>query len=124
MTIQEVAKQLNISQDTLRFYEKSGLLGKIKRNASGYRNYDDNDLRRIEFVLCMRNVGISIDVLKQYMNLYDQGDDTWYQRQQLLIDSKKVLDKKIVEFQLASERLEKKIQMYNDGVLDEYLKNE
>lgn len=53
MTINEVSKKLNITQDTLRFYEKTGLIGPIRRDKSGYRNYQEDDLRRIEFVIIL-----------------------------------------------------------------------
>lgn len=114
---------MNISHDTLRFYEKSDLLGVIKRDDSGFRNYNDSDLKRIEFILCMRNVGVPIEVLKQYMNLFDMGDDTIEQRKILLIEQKKEIDKKIKDMQAASKKLEYKINLYNLGKLDEYLKS-
>ncbi len=123
MKINEVVKKLNISHDTLRFYEKSGLLGAIGRDASGFRNYSDSDLKRIEFILCMRNVGVPIEVLKQYMNLFDMGDDTIEQRKILLIEQKNKIDKKIEDMQAASKKLEYKINLYNEGKLDEYLKS-
>lgn len=123
MKINEVVKKLNISHDTLRFYEKSGLLGVIKRDDSGFRNYNDSDLKRIEFILCMRNVGVPIEVLKQYMNLFDMGDDTIEQRKILLIEQKKEIDKKIKDMQAASKKLEYKINLYNEGKLDKYLKS-
>lgn len=122
MKINEVVKKLNITHDTLRFYEKSGLLGEIKRDKSGYRNYDEGDIKRIEFILCMRNVGVPIEVLKEYIYLYDLGDDTFEQRKALLIEQKKQIDKKIEEMQLASKKLEYKINLYYEGKLDEYLK--
>ncbi len=123
MKINEVVKKLNISHDTLRFYEKSGLLGAIRRDESGFRNYSDSDLKRIEFILCMRNVGVPIEVLKQYINLFDMGDDTIEQRKILLIEQKNKIDKKIEDMQAASKKLEYKINLYNEGKLDEYLKS-
>lgn len=57
MTINEVSKKLNITQDTLRFYEKTGLIGPIRRDKSGYRNYQEEDLRRIEYKITLYNNG-------------------------------------------------------------------
>ena len=122
MTINEVSKKVNISQDTLRFYEKSGLIGPIERSKSGYRNYGENDLKRIEFVKCMRNAELSIEVLRRYMELFDRGDETKEERKNLLIEQKEILDKKIKDMREASERLEYKIKLYSEGKLDEYLK--
>ena len=54
MTINEVSKKLNITQDTLRFYEKTGLIGPIRRDKSGYRNYQEEDLRRIDLLILIQ----------------------------------------------------------------------
>lgn len=121
MTINEVSMKVNISQDTLRFYEKSGLIGPIERSNSGYRNYKEEDLRRIEFVKCMRNAELPIEVLKRYLDLYDKGDETKEERKKLLIEQKEILDNKIKDMQEASKRLDYKINLYYEGKLDEYL---
>jgi len=123
MTIQEVARKLNLTQDTLRFYEKSGLLGKIARDKSGYRDYTQQDLRRIEFVKCMRSAELSIEVLRKYMDLYDNGKDTQEERKQLLIEQKKLLDHKLELMKQASERLALKIKLYEEGKLEQYLED-
>ena len=52
MTISEVSKKYNLTQDTLRYYEKIGILYNVPRNKSGIRNYDENSCKRIEFVKC------------------------------------------------------------------------
>ncbi len=121
MTINEVSKKVNITQDTLRFYEKVGLIGPIERSKSGFRNYNEEDLKRIEFVKCMRNAELSIEVLRKYMELYDEGDETKEERKKLLIEQKEILDKKIKDMQEASKRLDYKINLYYEGKLDEYL---
>lgn len=121
MTINEVSKKLNISQDTLRFYEKIGLLGTIKRDKSGYRNYEEPDLKRIEFIMCMRSAELSIEFLKRYISLYEKGEDTREERKKILIEQKELLGGKIKSMQKAYERLEYKINLYYEGKLDEYL---
>lgn len=63
MTIADVSKKYNITQDTLRYYEKIGLITNITRTEKGIRNYDEKTCKRIEFVKCMRNAGVEIDVL-------------------------------------------------------------
>ena len=67
MTIKEVATKFSLTNDTLRYYEKVGLIGPIKKNKSGIRDYQEEDLKRIEFIKCMRSVGISIEVLKNML---------------------------------------------------------
>lgn len=123
MTINEVSKKMNMTADTLRFYEKSGLIGPIRRSKSGYRDYTKEDLKKIEFVKCMRKAELSIEVLKKYMELYTKGNKTKEERKMLLVEQKENLDKKINEMKEASKRLEYKIQLYNEGKLEEYLKD-
>lgn len=123
MTINEVSKKINLKPDTLRFYEKCGLVGEVARDKSGYRNYQEKDLKRLEFVKCMRNAELPIEVLKQYLDLYDKGDETKEERKLLLIKQKELLDNKIKIMQEASKRLEYKINLYSEGKLDKYLEN-
>ncbi len=76
MTIAEVSKQYQISTDTLRYYEKEGLIPYINRTESGVRNYTEEDCARIGFIKCMRSAGLSIEVLKQYFELFARGKRT------------------------------------------------
>lgn len=94
MTIAEVSKKYDITPDTLRYYERIGLLKNVPRNQNGIRNYDDNSCRRIEFVKCMRNAGVEIEILIEYMNLFDKGKNTVIARRNLLEEQReKLLEK-------------------------------
>ena len=84
MKIAEVSKRYDLSADTLRYYERIGLLSNITRNASGIRDYSDQDCSRVQFVKCMRKAGVSIEALIEYMRLFEQGDDTIARRKALL----------------------------------------
>lgn len=120
MTINEVASKMQISQDTLRYYEKDGLIGPVKRTENGYRNYQEHDLRRIEFIKCMRDAGISILTLKRYIQLFELGDATKEERKELLIQEKEKLKQQIEAMNKALDRLDKKINLYYEDKLDEY----
>lgn len=122
MMIKEVSKIYNISPDTLRFYEKKGLIGPIKKTSGGIRNYESNDLKRIEFIKCMRSAQIPVAVLKNYVDLFDEGDKTIIARRKLLEEQKNILETKIEKMQEAHEKLNKKIEMYYSGELEKYLK--
>ena len=76
MRIAEVSKQFGISADTLRYYERIGLLSHVHRNESGIRDYGEQDLARIRFVKCMRGDNVSIEALIEYMELFEGGDAT------------------------------------------------
>lgn len=115
ITICEVSMKYHVSKDTLRFYEKEKLIGPIRKNKSGIREYQDSDLERIEFVLCMRSAGLSIAVLRKYQELYDKGDNTKEMRLNLLLNEKKKLKEKIKCMNDAFKKLEYKIKLYQES---------
>ena len=94
MTIAEVSKKYDITPDTLRYYERVGLLNNIPRNPNGIRNYDEQSCKRIELVKCMRNAGVEIEILIEYMSLFEQGKSTVKARKSLLEEQReKLLEK-------------------------------
>lgn len=123
MTIKEVSEKFNLSQDTLRFYEKKGLIGLVKKTSGGIRNYEENDLKRIEFIKCMRSAEIPVDVLKKYIDLYDIGESTFNERKQLLEEQKNILEEKIKDMQDAYNKLTVKIDLYYSHKLDDFLES-
>ena len=121
MTIKEVAEKFDMTNDTLRYYEKVGLVGPVKKNSSGIRDYSEEDLKRIEFIKCMRSAGISIEVLKKYVDLYDEGESTKLERKHLLEEEQDKLEEKIKTMTEALDKLKYKIELYKTDKLDEYL---
>lgn len=117
MTIAEVSKKFNLSQDTLRYYERIGLIPAIKRNSSGFRDYDETDCRRIEFIICMRTAGLPLEVLIEYMHLYMRGDETISARKDILIHQRDELAVRIAEMQKTLDRLNFKISNYEQKLL-------
>ena len=112
MTIAEVSKKVNLSADTLRYYERIGLIPEVNRTESGIRDYTEKDLGNLEFVICFRNVGVSIETLIEYMKLYKKGDSTIEARKQLLISQREVMQKRLDEIQKTFETLNFKIDNY------------
>lgn len=119
MTIAEVSKKLNISADTLRYYERIGLIPTVPRNKSGIRNYDDNSIGWINFIKCMKKAGLTIEVLIEYVSLYQQGDSTKETRKSLLIEQRKELLDRIEELKETLEYLNKKIEKYDEITVNE-----
>ena len=117
MNIAEVAKQLNMSADTLRYYERIGLIPPVKRSKSGIRNYEENDIKGIEFVSCMRSAGMPIEVLIEYMTLFQQGSETNEARKNILIEQRDILAARLVELQKVVDRLDYKINTYEQSFL-------
>lgn len=118
MTIAEVSEKYNISQDTLRYYERIGLIPRVNRTKSGIRDYTEEDCRWIEFIKCMRSAGLSIEVLIEYVQLVQQGDSTIEARKELLIEQRDQLIRKIEEMQKTLERLNYKISVYEQKILE------
>lgn len=72
MTIKEVSNKYDLTPDTLRYYEKNGLIDVVPRNKSGIRNYGNKELQRIEFIKCMRASGVEIEVLIKYLKYMEE----------------------------------------------------
>lgn len=117
MTITEVSKKYDLTQDTLRYYERIGLIPGVNRKKSGVRDYNDEDCRWIEFIKCMRAAGLPIEVLIEYVALFQQGDSTAEARKELLMDQRNQLIARIDDMQKTLERLNFKIQRYEQAVV-------
>ncbi len=116
MTISEVSKRCHISADTLRYYEKEGLLPYITRTEGGVRNYTEQDCAQIEFIKCMRSAGLSIAVLKQYFDLFARGKRTLKARRDLLAHERTQLQERLTELQNTLSRLDYKISIYDKAL--------
>lgn len=114
MRIAEVSQRYGISTDTLRYYERIGLLRHVPRNGSGIRDYDEASCNAVEFVKCMRGAGMSIEALVEYMELIEQGDGTTAARKELLSRQSEAIRERIADLERALERLEYKIEHYDE----------
>lgn len=114
MTIAEVSKKYDLTADTLRYYEKIGLLNNVPRTESGIRNYDENSCRRIEFIKCMRGAGVEIEVLIEYMSLFEKGKSTVKARKKLLEEQREKLLEKQKNINETVDRLNYKISLYEE----------
>ncbi len=112
MTIAEVSEKYDVSQDTLRYYERIGLIPRVSRNKSGIRDYTEEDCNWVEFIKCMRNAGLPIEVLIEYVALFQQGDETSEERKELLIEQRNQLVARMEEMKKTLERLDYKIAVY------------
>ena len=115
MQINEVSERYGLSKDTLRYYERIGLIPNVPRNESGIRNYDQDSLNWIEFIKCMRSAGLTIEALITYVTLFQQGDETLEERKLLLMEQRDSLMQRIAELEETLVRLNRKIKRYEDG---------
>ena len=117
MKISKVSETTGISADTLRYYERIGLLPPVTRTESGIRDYDESDLKRVEFIKCMRSAGLSIEVLIEYVGLVAQGDETAETRRTILVEQREHLIDKIEELEKVLGILDHKIKVYDQIML-------
>ena len=114
MTIAETSKKYDLTPDTLRYYERIGLLTNVPRTTNGIRDYDENSCKRIEFIKCMRAAGVEIEILKEYMVLFEQGKSTVTARKTLLEEQRIKLLEKQKNINVTIERLNYKIALYEE----------
>ena len=117
MKIAEVSEQYGLSSDTLRYYERVGLIPPVNRNESGIRDYNELDLRRVEFIKCMRSAGLPVEVLTEYVGLVQQGDTTIEARKEILKEQRELLLARMKEMQKTLDVLNRKIEVYENAVL-------
>lgn len=117
MKISEVSEQSGLSVDTLRYYEKIGLLPPVNRTDGGIRDYSEIDLKRVDFIKCMRSAGLPIEVLLAYFELVQQGDETIEARKEILLEQRAQLLARMAEMQETLDLLNHKIQVYENAVL-------
>lgn len=116
MTIKEVAQQFHISQDTLRYYERVGMIPPVTRTLSGIRNYQETDLQWVELAICMRSAGLPVETMIEYVKLCQEGDNTIPARLQLLVEQREALYEQRKQIEETLERLNFKISRYERAV--------
>jgi DNA-binding transcriptional MerR regulator len=116
VTIAEVSKIYDLSQDTIRYYERIGLLPSVNRKKNGIRDFTEEDCKWVEFIKCMRSAGLPIEALIEYVRLFGQGDETVEARKELLIEQRDLLKLKMEEMQRTVERLSGKIERYDQSL--------
>ena len=116
MTIKEVAEKYAISTDTLRYYERIGMLPPVGRTAGGIRTYTEEDMGWIELVLCMRGAGQPNEAIIEYVKLFRMGDSTIRARLELLQEQRETLLLQKEKIESTLDRLNYKIARYEAAV--------
>ncbi|WP_338650367.1 MerR family transcriptional regulator [Listeria seeligeri] len=117
MNIKEASEKTGVSADTIRYYERIGLIPRVSRNENGVRKFDDADLRWIDFSRQMRRAGMSIEALIDYLSLFREGEKTLEPRMELLKEQRAELKDRIDMMQEALERLDFKIENYDTHLI-------
>ena len=116
MTIKEVSEAYGVSADTLRYYERIGMIPPIHRTDSGIRDFTPEDIGWVQLAVCMRSAGLPVEVMIEYLKLFQAGDGTILARLQLLKDQKDVLLEQRKSIDATLDRLNYKIARYEIAV--------
>lgn len=116
MTIADASRRSGVSADTLRYYERVGIIPPVRRTRGGLRDYSEEDCGWIELAKCMRAAGLPVEALVEYTRLTRQGEGTLCARRQLLIDQRALLKRRLEAVQSALKRLDFKISRYDRAV--------
>lgn len=114
MKIDEVSKKFGLTKDTLRYYEKIELIKDVPKNGSGQRDYTPEVLEHITFIMCMRRAGLTLNQIKDYMELYERGDETHDERYQILEAQKEYVRLQILELEDTLAYLNHKTDIYDE----------
>ena len=117
MKIAEVSEKYGLSADTLRYYERVGLIPPVHRNEGGIRDYNELDLRRVDFIKCMRGAGLPVEVLIEYVALVQKGDKTIEARKEILKEQRALVAARLAEMQKTLDLLDHKIEVYEKAIL-------
>lgn len=113
-TIKQVAERMQLTPSTLRFYDKEGLMPLLKRSDSGIRKYSETDLSWLELVCCLKNSGMQLDEIKQFMLLCLQGSSTSEQRKEILEQHKASILEQMEVLNRSLGIINYKLEHYNE----------
>ncbi len=112
MTIKEVCEKYNLTPDTLRYYERVGVIPEVTRTAGGIRDYQEEDIGWVENAVCMRDAGVPVEMLIEYVKLFREGDSTIDARTNLLKEAREQILEAKKKYDVALKKLDYKIGRY------------
>ena len=116
--IKDASKKLNISIYTLRYYDKEGLTPFVKKDENGVRKYTEEDLEWIRLLMNLRDIDMPISNIKEYIQLYLQGNKTIDERRDLMCRYTEYITKKIENTINNLEMAIRKLKQYDSAVAD------
>ncbi len=107
-----MSDRTGVSIDTLRYYEREGLLQNVARATSGHRRYSEDDLLWVQVLRCLRDTGMTMEQLRHYCELGQQGDSTKTERRDILRSHRAEIEKQISERHEALRLVDHKLSFY------------
>lgn len=115
MTIKEVCEKYDIKADTLRYYERVGVIPEVTRTSGGIRNYSEEDIKWVENAICMRSAGVPVEMIIEYVRLFQMGDETFEARCELLKSAREEVKAARKKYDDELKRLNYKIAKYEEA---------
>lgn len=115
-SIGQAAEKTGLSPHTLRYYEKEGLLPFLQKSASGLRVFSQNDLNWLAMIECLKETGMPIKGIKQYIDWFIEGDNTLPQRLDMFKLQEKKIKEQLTQLQKNLDKIRYKIKLYTEAV--------
>jgi len=115
-SISEVAKELNLTVYTLRYYDKEGLIPYVERTTSGTRVFKESDIGALKVIECLKSTGMPIKEIKNFIDWCSDGDSTLQQRYDMFVDRKSIVEAQIEELKKTMEVIEHKCSYYKTAL--------
>lgn len=115
-TIKQAAEMMNITPSTIRFYDKQGLLPNISRRESGYRIFDEEDMKMLGLISCLKKTGMPIKDIQEYISLLELGDESLEERYEIILSRKAAVEKQMEEIKKTLEFVNHKCKFYEDAL--------
>ena len=113
-TMKEACEKTGLAYEALKFYCNEGLVPNVKRDANNHRVFDDRDVAWIKSLTCLKNCGMSIQEMKEYMDLCLQGEKSIPERKLILMEKRKTLEGELRRIQDSIDYIDWKQGFYDD----------
>lgn len=113
MNIKEAANLTGLSNDTIRYYERIGIIMPVPRQENGLRDFSERSINQLKFAKTMRNAGMGVESLREYVAMiYENDNSTIPARKALLLEQAELMQEKITKMQEAHDYLLFKVENY------------
>lgn len=113
-SVKQISKKLNLSEHTIRYYTDLGLVPSLIRDKNGHRLFDEQSVNWLIGIKNLRSSGMSIQAVKEYVDLCLQGEKTLEQRYRVILQQKNIIEKQMTEVQAQYQYMTNKVKWYED----------
>lgn len=114
-SIAQAAKKMNLTTYTLRYYDREGLLSNVKRDKSGKRIFTKDDMEMLSLICCLKNTGMPIKEIKQFIDCQNEGNNTLHDRNNMLGNHKEDILNQIENLKKYLRLIDRKLDYYHDA---------